>query len=68
MSDVTVTTTTPHVTVICSSVLTLATTVAVHRISVGLAVASGQHDVVLPPPLILRDTMRGVIGISIVLQ
>ena len=31
---------------------------------VGLAAASGHHEVVLPTPLILRDTMRGVVGLT----
>ena len=33
-----------------------------------LAIAFGQHDVVLLPPLILKDTVRGVVSLTIVLQ
>ena len=36
--------------------------------SMHLAVASVQHDVVLPPPLILRHTIRGDIGLAFVPQ
>ena len=35
--------------------------------SAGLT-AKGQHDVVLPPQLILRDMMRGCVGLITVLQ
>ena len=34
----------------------------------GLEAALGQHDVVLPPPLIQRDKMKGVLGPTTVLQ
>ena len=47
-------TTTLAVTVVCSRASPITMTVTVVPTSVGLA-ASHQHDVVLPPQLILRD-------------
>ena len=61
MSQVTVKMTTPPVIVECSGALTTTMAVTMALISVGLAAASGQHDVV-PPPLIPRDTSRGVVS------
>ena len=43
-------------------------TVTIAPTSIGLAVALSQHDVVLLPPLILRDTMKGVVGLTTVQQ
>ena len=68
MSQVTVTTTTSHVTVVCSSASTTTMTVIVAPTSMGLPVASGQHDVNLLPPLIPRDTINGIAGLTTVLQ
>ena len=64
MSQVTVTTTTPPVTVMCSSALSTSTTFTVVLTSIGLAAALGQHDVVLSPSLISR--LRGIVGLTIV--
>ena len=57
MSAFTATTTTSPVTVVYSRSSLISMTVTVAPTSVGL-VASGQHDVVLPPQLYLRDTVR----------
>ena len=67
VSQVTATTATPPVTVVCSGALPITLTVTIAPISVGLA-ASGQYDVVLSPKLILRDTMRGSVGLATVPQ
>ena len=70
MSQVTAvptTTTTPPVTIMCSSGLSITTTVTVAPTTGYLAIF-GQHDVVLPPQLILRDTMRGSVGLANVLK
>ena len=55
-------------TVVCSSawITTIFVTVAVT--SVRWAAAMGQHDVVLPPPLIPMDTIRGVVSLATVPQ
>ena len=66
MSQVTAITTTPPVTVVCFRASPIAITVMMADTAVGL-VAVGQHDVVLLPQLILRDTMRDVVGLSTVL-
>ena len=66
MSQVIVTTTTPPVTVVASA-STPAVTVRMASTSMGLA-ASDQHDMVLPLSLILRDTIRGTIGLTTVMQ
>ena len=60
------TTTTPPVTVVCSSTLSLLTTVTMAPSLMGLPVTSGQHDVVLPSPLTLWNS-RGVVGLANVL-
>ena len=54
---VTSTTTSQSMTVMCSSATPSTMTVMMTPTSMGLT-ALGQHDVVLPPQLILRDTMR----------
>ena len=59
MSAVTATTTTSPVTVVCSKAPPISRTVTKAPTSVGLA-ALCQHDVVLPPQLILRDRMWGL--------
>ena len=40
-------------------------TFTVAATSVGLA-TSGQHDVVLPPKVIMRDTVKGSVGLATV--
>ena len=59
-------TTTPPVTDICSSTLSLLTTVTMSTSLMGLPVISGQHDVLLSP-LTLRDS-GGVVGLATVPQ
>ena len=59
MSQVTATTTTPPLKVVCSKSSLITMTVMK---------ASGQCYVVLPPKLIPRDTVRGSIGLTTVLQ
>ena len=61
MFSVTATSTTPPVTDVCSTASPITMVVTMAPISVGFA-ASGQHDVVLPQHLILRDTMRVSVG------
>ena len=63
----TTTTTTLLVTVVSFGALPINTVVTVASTSVGLATSS-QHDVVLPPQLILRYTMRGSVGFTTVLH
>ena len=58
-SATTATTTTPSVTVVSSGILSLLMTVTMAPILMGIPATSGEGDVVLPPPLMLRDT-RGV--------
>ena len=60
-------TTTPPVTVVCSSISSLLTTITMDPCLMGLPAVSGQHDVVLPPLLIPRDS-GGVVGLATVLQ
>ena len=67
MFQVTATTITEPVTVVCTRASLITMTVTVVPNSVGLA-ASGQHNVVLPPQLILRETMRGSLEHTVVLQ
>ena len=59
--------TTPPVTVLCSSTLSHITTVTMAPTLKGPPATLGEHDVILPPLLILRDT-RGVFGLATVLQ
>ena len=68
MSQVTATTTAPFVTVVCSGAPTTTMTVTIALTCMGLATALGQHFVVLPPPLILKGTMKGIGGLTSVLQ
>ena len=63
MCQVTVMTTSSPVTTVHSGALSSTMTVTMTPIHVGL-VAVGQYDVVLLPPLILRDTMSGVVGLT----
>ena len=67
MSPVTATTTTPPVTVVCHGASPITLTVTMAPTSVGLA-ASDQLDMVLPPQLIPRDTMRDSVGLTTVPQ
>ena len=60
-------TTTSPVTVVCSGMSSLLTTVTMAPSLMGLPATSGQHDVVLPPPLTPRHS-RGVIGPATVPQ
>ena len=62
MCQVTVTTAAPPMTVVCSSPAPITMTVAMAP-TVNLA-ALYQHDVILLPPLILRDTVRGSVGLT----
>ena len=68
MSQVNVTTTSPPVTGVCSSVLTTTTANMMASSSMELAIASCQYDVVLLPPLIPRDTIRSAVSLATVLQ
>ena len=68
MSEVTVITTVPPVTVVCSGVYTTIMTATIALTFMSLAAASGQDDVVLLPPLIPRNTVRDVVGFATVLQ
>ena len=54
--------------VVCSSALTTAMTVTMAPSFVGLTSALIQHYVILLPPLILRDTVRGDVGLATVPQ
>ena len=69
MSQVTVTTTTTTtpVTVVCSGASPITMTISMASTVVGLPI-SGQQDVVLLPQLIWRDTMRGFVGLSNMMQ
>ena len=58
-------TTTPPVTVVCSSILSLIMTVAMAPTMMGIPVTLCQHDVFLPPLLMPRDT-RGAVGLATV--
>ena len=49
-------TTIPLVTVVCSSTSSILTTATMAPSSMGRPVTSGHHDVVLPPPLTLRNS------------
>ena len=65
MSTVTVTATTPPVIVVCPKTSLTTLTITMPATRVGLAL--GQHDVVLPPELSPRDTIRGPVGLAPVL-
>ena len=64
MSQVTATTTVSSLKVMCSGALTTIMTVTMAAISKGCAAGLVQHDVALSPLLILRDTMRDVVGLA----
>ena len=64
VSQVAVNTTFPPVVVVCTGALTPARPGTIAPTSVEVAAALGQHDWVLPAPLILRHTVRGVVGLS----
>ena len=66
LSQVSVTTTSPSVTVVGISALTTTMTFTMAVISVGLVAALDKHDWVLLPLLILKDTIRSVIGLATV--
>ena len=66
MCQVTVTTTTLSMTVVCTSASTTTMTVTVAPTSMGLTAALGQQEVVLPPSLIPKDTIRGFVDLSTV--
>ena len=57
--QVAVTASTPPMTIVFSSAFATAMTVTIASTSVGLVGALGWHYVVLPPPLIPRNTIRG---------
>ena len=61
------TTTTTLLAAVCSMALPITTIVTRAPTSVGLA-ASGQHDGVLPPQLMMRHKMRSSVGLTTVLQ
>ena len=63
MSQATVTTTTPHVTAVCSGALTHYYDSYIDSYLVGIT-RIGQHDVVVQPQLILRVTRRGYAGLT----
>ena len=65
-ATMTMTTTTP-MTVVCSSMLSLLTTVTMASSLMGLPVTSGQDDVVLPPSLMQRSS-GSVVGLATVPQ
>ena len=48
MSQVMMTTTTPHVSIVCFSALTMTLAITIASTFVRLAVGSSEHDVVLP--------------------
>ena len=60
-------TTTPPVTVVCSSMSSLLSAVTMAPSVMGLPVTSVQHDVVLPPLLTLRNS-KGVVSLATVPQ
>ena len=61
--SMTTTTNTPPVTVVCPGALLIMITVLLALTSVG-QITLGQHDVVLQPQLIQRDTVRGSAGLT----
>ena len=68
MSQVTVTTTTTTAAVtVCSRVIFKTMMVMLSSNSLGKTM-SGQHDVVWPLQLILKDTVRGSVGLTTMLQ
>ena len=67
LSQVAATTTTPSLTVV-SSASTTTMAVMMAPTSLKLAAGVGQHNVVMMSPLILRYTIRGVVGLANVTQ
>ena len=67
VSQVMKTITTATVTVVCSRVVPITMTVTLAPNSVGQTALS-QHDVILLPHLIPRNTMRVFVGLTTVLQ
>ena len=67
MSQVTVTTATLPVTVVCPRALLIPVTATLASTSVS-QITLGQHDMVLPLQLISRGTMRGSAGPTTMLQ
>ena len=65
--DTTAMTTTPPITVVCSGMSSLLTTVTVAPSLMGLPATSDQHDAVLPPSLTLRNS-GDVAGLATVPQ
>ena len=65
MSQVSVTMTTPLVTPVCSGTLTMT---VIMPLPVRLTAASDEHAGLLLPHLIPMDTIRGVVGLTTVLQ
>ena len=59
---------TPYVTLVCSGTSITTMTVTMALTSVELTAALGQLNVVLTPPLILVDTMKGDVGLATVVQ
>ena len=68
MSQFTVTTIAPPVTVVCSSSLTQTMTVTIAPTFMGLIAALDQHDEVLLALLTVTYTMSGVVGLTTVSQ
>ena len=69
ISQVTVTTTITTMTVRCFGVSPITMTVMMALTATALDLdASGQHYVVLPPPLNLRYTVKGSVSLTTVLQ
>ena len=67
MSQATVTTTTPPLTILCSRAMIIAMMIMLALTYVGQTTLR-QHNVVLPPWLILRDKRRGSVGLNSILQ
>ena len=67
LSQITMTTTTPSMTIVCSGALLITMMVTLASTSVG-KITWGQQDVSLPPQLILRDTLRCSAGLTNMLQ
>ena len=67
MSQATATTTAPPMNVVCFCTSSLMMTLTIAPTLMGLPATSGQHDVVLLPLLMPRDT-RDVVGIATVPQ
>ena len=68
MFQATVTTTNASVTGVSSSMLTTTMPVTMAPTYTELAAAFGRHEVGLALPLLLRDTIRGIVGLTTVQQ